>query len=126
VEKLIDIPAQIDFIDSVPDYRLDLYAHQKMKSTPESALQFLKAALPVLNTIDIWNEEHIHTAIFELITHLKIKTGQLLWPLRIALSGKQSTPGGFIEIAYLLGKEETIKRVEEATRRLETEKVSGF
>jgi glutamyl-tRNA synthetase len=125
VEKLIDIPGQIDFIDSVPDYRLDLYAHQKMKSTPATAIQFLKSALPVLNTIDIWNEEHIHTAVFELIDQLKIKTGQLLWPLRIALSGKQSTPGGFIEIAYLLGKEETIKRVEEAIRRLGTEKVAG-
>jgi len=125
VEKFIDIPAQIDFIDSVPDYRLDFYGHQKMKSTPESALQFLKSALPALYTIDTWTEEHIHTAIFELIDQLKIKTGQLLWPLRIALSGKQSTPGGFIEIAYLLGKEETIKRVEDAIRRLETEKVSG-
>ena len=125
VEKLIDIPAQIDFIDSVPDYSLDFYDHQKMKSTPESALQFLKSAVPVLNTIDNWTEEHIHAAIFSLIGQLKIKTGQLLWPLRIALSGKQSTPGGFIEIAYLLGKEETIKRVEDAIRRLETEKVSG-
>ena len=96
-----------------------------MKSTPESALQFLKSALPVLNTIDTWTEEHIHTAVFELIDQLKIKTGQLLWPLRIALSGKQSTPGGFIEIAYLLGMEETIKRVEEAIRKLETGNIPG-
>jgi len=125
VEKLIDIPAQIDFIDSVPDYSLDFYGHQKMKSTPASALQFLKSALPVLNTLDNWTEEHIHAPIFSLIDQLKIKTGQLLWPLRIALSGKQSTPGGFIEIAYLLGKGETIKRVEDAIRRLETERVSG-
>ena len=125
VEKLIDIPVQIDFIDSVHDYRLDFYSHQKMKSTPASALQFLQSALPALNTIDNWTEEHIHAAIFALIEQLKIKTGQLLWPLRIALSGKQSTPGGFIEIAYLLGKEETIKRIEDAIRRLETERVSG-
>ena len=125
VEKLIDIPVQIDFIDSVPDYSLDFYSHQKMKSTPASALQFLKSALPVLNTIGNWTEEHIHAAIFELINQSQIKTGQLLWPLRIALSGKKSTPGGFIEIAYLLGKEETIKRVENAIRRLETERVSG-
>jgi glutamyl-tRNA synthetase len=125
VEKLIDIPAQIDFIDSVPDYSVDLYNHQKMKSNPESSLTFLKSALPVLNTIDTWTEEHIHTAVFAFIEQSKIKTGQLLWPLRIALSGKQSTPGGFIEIAYVLGKEETIKRVEEGIKRLETEKISG-
>ena len=125
VEKLTDIPTQIDFINFVPDYRLDFYSQQKMKSTPESALKFLKLALPVLNTIAIWTEGQIHAAVFELINQLKIKTGQLLWPLRIALSGKQSTPGGFIEIAYLLGKEETLKRVEDAIRRLEQEKVSG-
>lgn len=125
VEKLIDIPAHIDFIDSIPDYSIELYKHQKMKSTPESALTFLKSALPVLNTIETWTEEQIHTAVFAFIEQSKIKTGQLLWPLRIAVSGKQSTPGGFMEIAYLLGKEETIKRVQEAIKRLEAENISG-
>jgi glutamyl-tRNA synthetase len=120
VEKLTDIPPHLDFFDVVPDYSIDLYNHKKMKSTPESSLSFLISALPVLTAIDSWTEEHIHTVVFEFIEQSKIKTGQLLWPLRIAVSGKQSTPGGFIEIAYLLGKDETIKRVKGAIKKLET------
>ena len=42
-----------------------------------------------------------------------------LWPLRIAISGQQSTPGGAIEIAWLLGREETLRRLDEGLRRLE-------
>ena len=39
-------------------------------------------------------------------------------PLRIAISGKASTPGGAVEIAYLLGKDETIRRVKAAIEKL--------
>ena len=47
-----------------------------------------------------------------------MKNGLVLWPLRIAISGKASTPGGAVEIAYLLGKEETIRRVKAAIEKL--------
>jgi glutamyl/glutaminyl-tRNA synthetase len=43
--------------------------------------------------------------------------GFLLWPLRVALSGKQFSPSPF-EIADILGKEKTLKRIEEAIRAL--------
>jgi hypothetical protein len=60
----------------------------------------------VLEALEDWNQEAIHTALFELIAKLECKNGIILWPLRTALSGKQSTPGGGVELAYLLGKEE--------------------
>ena len=47
-----------------------------------------------------------------------MKNGQVLWPLRIAITGKASTPGGAVEIAYRLGKAETLKRVRAAIERL--------
>jgi glutamyl-tRNA synthetase len=89
-----------------------------MKSNPEDSLKFLKLILPVLKKIENWTEPEIHTAIFMLIEKLGVKTGQLLWPLRVALSGKKSTPGGGIELAYILGKEESIKRIEIAIESL--------
>lgn len=43
--------------------------------------------------------------------------GYLLWPLRVALSGKESSAGPF-EIAEILGKEKTLKRIKEAKEKL--------
>ena len=50
-----------------------------------------------------------------------VKNGQVLFPLRVAISGKQSTPGGAIEIAEILGKEETLRRLDLSIRQLEKE-----
>jgi len=54
----------------------------------------------------------------EAIPQSGMKNGQILWPLRIAISGKANTPGGAFEIAYLLGKEETMKRLNDSLARL--------
>jgi len=64
------------------------------------------------------DQENIHTALFELIAKLEVKNGLILWPLRTALSGKQFTPGGGVELAYLLGKEETLKRIQKGIEKL--------
>ena len=58
-----------------------------------------------------WTEANLHDTVMGAIPGLGMKNGQVLWPLRIVLSGKSSTPGGAFEIAYLLGKEETMKRL---------------
>ena len=90
-----------------------------MKTTEEIALSSLKAAVPVIEGIDKWEESVIHDALINLVTELGIKNGQLLWPIRTALSGKPTSPGGAIELADILGKEETLKRIEEGIKLLE-------
>ncbi|MBE7046474.1 MAG: glutamate--tRNA ligase [Ruminococcaceae bacterium] len=117
-EKFIDIVEQLDFIDELPDYDIDLYNHKKMKTNPENSLESLKAALPVLEALNEWNEESIHNTLFELIEKLGVKNGLILWPVRVALSGKSFTPGGAIEIADLLGKEESIERIKKGIEKL--------
>lgn len=54
----------------------------------------------------------------ETIKNAGMKNGAVLWPLRIAISGMASTPGGAIEIAWLLGKEETLRRIDDGLARL--------
>lgn len=49
--------------------------------------------------------------LFDLIAKLGVKNGYLLWPVRVAVSGKQFTPGGGIEICAILGKEESLNRI---------------
>ncbi|MGE4282107.1 MAG: glutamate--tRNA ligase [Clostridia bacterium] len=117
--KFIDIIEMLDFIDTLPEYSTELYIHKKMKTTPENSLENLKAVLPIFEGINDWNEESIHNATFSLIEKMGVKNGQVLWPIRVALSGKPSTPGGGIEIADLLGKEESIIRIKKGIELLE-------
>ncbi len=117
-EIFTDIPEQVDFIDSLPDYDTSLYCHKKMKTNEENSLASLKEILPVLEGVDDWTEENIHEALFELIAKLGVKNGIVLWPLRVALSGKSFTPGGGIEICRILGKEESLARVREGIAKL--------
>lgn len=106
-----DIPEKIDFLDSLPEYDSSMYVHKKMKTNLENSLESLKAAYDVLEKLQVWNEESIDKVLKDLIEEMGVKNGQILWPVRTALSGRQSTPGGAIEIAYLLGKEESLRRI---------------
>ena len=117
-EVLSDIPEQVDFIDAVPAYHLSLYTSKKMKTTSETSREALGALLPVLEEVADWNQDTIHAALFELIEEMGVKNGWLLYPLRVALSGKQFTPGGGIELCAILGKEESLNRVRAAIKKL--------
>ncbi|WP_252226691.1 glutamate--tRNA ligase [Clostridium sp. ZBS2] len=119
-ELLSDLAEQIDFLEELPEYSTDLYVHKKMKSTVESSLENLEKVLPIIEAIDEenWNKDYIHEKVFELIKSLEIKNGQMLWPIRTALSGKSFTPGGAFELAILLGKEESISRLKKGIELL--------
>ena len=117
-EVLGDIPAQLDFIDEMPEYDIELYTSKKMKTNPEVALDSLNKIKPVLEGIEEFTFDNIHTALFALIESLGCKNGIILWPLRVAVSGKQFTPGGGIEIAATIGKEETLARIEKGIEKL--------
>lgn len=95
-ELMSDIPEQIDFIDEMPEYDLAMYTNKKMKTTAETAKEALEAILPVLEAIpaDGFTRDAVHAALFALIEEKGVKNGFMLWPLRVAVSGKQFTPGG--------------------------------
>ncbi len=120
-EVLGDIPPQLDFIDELPDYDTELFVSKKMKTNRETSLTVLKEIIPVIQSLSDFSCDGIHTAMGELVAKLEVKNGYVLWPLRIAASGKQFTPGGAIEVCALLGKEETLKRLAVAIEKLENE-----
>ncbi|MFZ5974419.1 MAG: glutamate--tRNA ligase [Bacillota bacterium] len=111
-EKFTDIPPQLDFVKELPAYTVELYTHKKMKTDAAVAKAVLETALPVLAALDTWSEQAVHDALFTLIEALGMKNGQVLYPVRIALCGKQVTPGGAAEAAALLGREESLRRLE--------------
>jgi len=110
-EIFTEIPEQVDFIDALPEYSTELYRNKKMKTDEATSLIALKEVLPVMQALDDWSIDGIHAKLFELVEKLGVKNGYVLWPVRVALSGKERTPGGAIEIAAILGKEESLKRI---------------
>lgn len=111
VEVFGEIPEMVDFFDELPDYDISLYVHKKMKTNLENSLVSLKASLPILESLEVWNYDNICNTLTSLAKELEVKNGVVLWPLRTAISGKKFTPGGAYELAYIIGKEETIKRI---------------
>jgi glutamyl-tRNA synthetase len=112
LETLNDIPALVAFFKELPTYGTELYTHKKMKTDDAIALTSLQAAIPVLKELTEWSETTIHDRLIALVGEMGIKNGQLLWPVRTALSGEPTSPGGAIELADILGKEETLRRLE--------------
>jgi len=118
-EVFNQLPEMVDFLAEMPEFDNELYTHKKMKTNPEVALDALTRIRPVLEGLTEWTEEKLHDAVMNAITEGGMKNGQMLWPLRIAISGKMSTPGGAFEIAYLLGKEESMKRLDASIAKLQ-------
>ena len=90
-----------------------------MKTTEEIALSSLKLVLPVLEKQEKWDNDSLYEKLMELAKENGLKNGQILWPVRTALSGKPSSPGGATELAVILGKEETLKRISTGIELLE-------
>ena len=101
----------IDFLGEMPEYDIEMYTHKKMKTNPEIALEVLEEVLPVLEQQEDYSLDDLHDLIMRFIEQKGCKNGVVLWPLRTAATGKQSTPGGAFEIMELLGKEESLKRI---------------
>jgi glutamyl-tRNA synthetase len=118
IETFLDIPDKIDFFEELPDYDIGMYTHKKMKTTAESSLVVLQDLLPQFEALTDYSEAGIENVIMSYIKERQIKNGQGLWPVRTAVSGKQSTPGGAYEIMNILGKEESLRRIRVAIDKL--------
>ena len=78
----------------------------------------LEAVLPALEGLADWTVDGIHDALIGLAESLEVKNATLMWPVRIAAAGKAVTPGGAVELCHILGKEETLRRVQQGIRQL--------
>lgn len=111
IETFLDIKDHIDFLEEFPDYDIAMYSHKKMKTNSENSKEVLEEILPTLETLDDYSVASLESVIMNYIQSKGIKNGQGLWPIRTAVSGKQSTPGGAYEIMQILGKEESLRRI---------------
>ena len=108
---LKQIPEMITFFSELPDYDKELFMNKKSKTTLESSKQVLSAVISELSYLTDWNYNSIHECLVGLAERMKVKNGTVMWPVRIAVSGMLVTPGGAIEILEILGKSESLRRI---------------
>ena len=110
----------MDFFDALPDYDVALFTNKKSKTDSDVSTRMLLAAIPALESLSQWTQDSIHDCLIGLAENLGVKNATLMWPVRIAAAGKQVTPGGAVEICHILGKEETLRRLQAGLSKLQS------
>ncbi|MDO8582327.1 MAG: glutamate--tRNA ligase [bacterium] len=116
VKKLSELPALTHFYFKQPEYDGALLVWKK------ATLEITKDRLTKLSAFYSSSEFPLDEKALEevtkaFITKEQFETGETLWPMRVALSGEKASPSPF-QIAVVLGKEETIARLQIAISKL--------
>lgn len=119
IEIFPDIPELIDFFEELPEYDTAMYTHKKMKTNSETSLAVLKEVLPLLEKQEDYSNDALYETLCGFVAEKGYKNGYVLWPIRTAVSGRQMTPAGATEIMEILGKEESLKRIQKGIELLE-------
>jgi len=112
---LSDIVEKVDSYQKLPEYLAEILVWKK--SSKEEALENLQKIIPFIETLDLTSVELIEKAIREYIVSNNLQNGTVLWPLRAALSGASASPSPF-ELIWVLGKEESLIRINHAIKLL--------
>ncbi len=118
IEVFPDIREHIDFFEEVPEYDASMYTHKKMKTTAETSLAVLKEVLPLLEAQEDYSNDALYEMLSAYVKEKGYKNGYVMWPIRTAASGKQMTPCGATEILEILGREESVARIQKAIEKL--------
>lgn len=118
IEVFPDIKDHVDFFEKVPEYETSMYVHKKMKTNEETSRQVLKEVQPLLEAQEDFSNDALFAMLSAYAKEHGYKVGYVMWPIRTALSGKQMTPAGATEILEVLGKEESLVRIQAAIDKL--------
>jgi glutamyl-tRNA synthetase len=121
-EKILKDPKgtcdNINFYYNLPSYNKELLTHEKMRVNLQQAQKSLTASHEDLEKLEDWStQESLKQTLLKTVERLAVKNGQLLWPLRSALTGLPFSPGVF-EAAFVLGKKESLSRIQKALTKL--------
>lgn len=114
ISRLNEIPEMINFIGKIPGYDVNIFVNKKSKTTLDIAKKVLEEIKPRFEQLQDWNYDSLHDLLIDFARENELKNGTVMWPVRIAISGKQTTPGGAVEILEILGKEESLRRITHA------------
>ena len=119
IAKLSEMDDKMSFFISIPEYDNDLFLNKKNKISDFAVVKtVLTEALTTLETVNNYDNDTLFATLLPLAEKLGIKTGTLMWCIRIAVSGMAATPGGATEIMEVIGKDESIARIKAAIAKL--------
>lgn len=118
VTRFTQIPEMIDFFDKLPEYDAEMFVNKKSKTNLENAPVMLRAVTDRLTALESWDKDSIHDCLINLAQELEVKNGTVMWPARIAAAGKKVTPGGAVEILEILGRDESLARLNLGLKKL--------
>jgi len=95
------------------------------KSDKERTLIGLQNARSKMQEVNKWENDEIQNALLQVVTENQLSNGDVFWPVRVALSGEEKSPSP-VELAVALGKEETMKRIDTAIKKLGRGKEAGL
>ncbi|HBA50700.1 MAG TPA: glutamate--tRNA ligase [Lachnospiraceae bacterium] len=120
IEVFPDIVEMVDFFEALPEYDTAMYTHKKMKTNSETSLEVLREILPLLEAQEDYSNDALYATLAGYVEQKGCKNGYVMWPIRTAVSGKQTTPAGATEIMEILGKEESLARIRRGIELLQS------
>ena len=119
IAKLSDMDDKMAFFLALPEYDKELFLNKKNKIADfDIVTTVLTEAKAVLENVSSFDNDTLFAALMPIAEKLTIKTGTLMWCIRIAVSGLSATPGGATEIMEVIGKEESLSRIDVALAKL--------
>ncbi len=118
IEVYPDILEMVDFFEALPEYDIAMYTHKKSKTNTQSCYEVLQDLLPILENHDNFTNDSLFDVLKAYVDEKGCKVNYVMWPVRVAVSGKQMTPAGATEIMEILGKEESLTRIRKAIEML--------
>lgn len=119
VSVFSEIPERVGFLAVLPDYDVSIYTNKKNKTTPESCAAILAAAIPALESCEEWQGDKLFELLKGLAEAQGVKSGAVMWAVRIAVAGVSITPGGATELMEILGKDESLARMKAGLAKLQ-------
>ena len=118
ISKFSDIGSMFEFLNNYAEFDLSLFENKKNKLDRPQSLNILQDMFDILSNTQDWSVENLNAVISDYTTLKEFKIGKTMWPIRIAVTGQVVTPGGGAEMLYLLGKDESLKRIGSCIERL--------
>ncbi len=119
ISKLSEINEKMSFFISLPEYEKELFLNKKNKIADFDIVKtVLTEAKEILSSTESFDNDTLFASLMPIAEKLSIKTGTLMWCVRIAVSGLSATPGGATEIMEVIGKAESLSRIDRALAKL--------
>jgi len=119
ISKLSDMDEKMAFFINLPDYDKEIFLNKKNKISEFDTVKLvLTESREILKNTQSFDNDSLFAALMPLCEKLGLKTGTVMWCVRIAVSGMTATPGGATEIMEVIGKSETLARLDVALSKL--------